>query len=275
MFTIAFFEPVKPAIKLFLSLDILKTLYFNFRVFPFRVAIKLPVYLSHKVQLMGVRRGSVELITVKSGGVKIGFLEYPMRSGKSMYTLLRICHSGDGAKLVLGGDNINIRRGVSVIMPYPNSKMTICNGVLVNQETMLYCGKEVYIGKNTRIGWRCQVYDNNFHFVYNKDTHTIANRMRRVKIGRNVWIANGCTVSTGAVIPYYSIVAAYSLLNKDFSNITTRGNFFAGSPAKLKKIGMFRLLGDEIEEKLHKWFSDNESMVYNCPEDFDMEKYLR
>lgn len=91
-----------------------------------------------------------------------------MWSGKGLYTLIRF--NKTGTKLVLGGENTDIRRGCSIVMPYANSIMTIKSGVVVNQETMLYCGKELYIGDNTRIGWKCQIYDNNFHFVYDKIT---------------------------------------------------------------------------------------------------------
>lgn len=63
-----FIEKIKPTAKLLLSLDIIKTVYFNFRVFPLKTALMFPVLLAHRVQLKGCRRGTVELKTVKTGG---------------------------------------------------------------------------------------------------------------------------------------------------------------------------------------------------------------
>lgn len=94
-----------------------------------------------------------------------------------------------------------------------------------------------------------------------------------MEIGQHVWIANGCTISTGAIIPPYSIIAASSLVNKDFSNISTKGNFFAGIPANLKRTGTFRVYGS-LEGELHKHFSEIDSLVYKCPKALEIGNYI-
>lgn len=204
-------------------------------MFPFNVAIKHPIHLAYGVEIIGAKRGVIVLDKIKSG-VKIGYLKYPMHPGKGMGTLIRI---GSGnARLYLGGEDINIYKGCSIILAYPESKLSIGNDTLINQGVMLYCSNSVTIGEHFSCGWDSQIYDSNFHYVFDEQNHTIANRTRPVKIGRNVWIANHVTVATGAQIPSYSIIAANSVINKDYSEITTKGNFFAGSPAKLKRTGL-------------------------------------
>lgn len=46
-----------------LHINIPKTLYFNFKVFELRQAIRFPVFLYGKVQLEGLHKGCVELLT--------------------------------------------------------------------------------------------------------------------------------------------------------------------------------------------------------------------
>ena len=56
-----------------LHINVPKTLYFNFKVFDFRQAVRLPVFLYGKVDLDALHRGCVELSSkVRTGGVKFG-----------------------------------------------------------------------------------------------------------------------------------------------------------------------------------------------------------
>ena len=55
-----------------LHLNLSKTLYFNFRVFDLKTAIKLPVWLYGRIQLEGLYRGCVVLLHAKTGVVKFG-----------------------------------------------------------------------------------------------------------------------------------------------------------------------------------------------------------
>lgn len=196
-----------------------------------------------------------------------------MHPGKGQGTLVRIasCQS----RLYLGGENIEIYKGSSIILAYPESRLSIGNDTLINQGVMLYCSNNVTIGEHFRCGWNSQIYDSNFHYVYDEQSHAIADKRSPVRIGRNVWIANHVTVATGAQIPPYSIVAANSMINKDYSAIITKGNFFAGSPAKLKRTGLFRILNLQFEYKLNEYFSlKKEAKTMLCPEDFDYNDYL-
>lgn len=235
--------------------DIFKTVYFNFKMFPFRDALKLPVHLAYRVEVRGARRGTIVLNKTIPGGVRIGYLKYPMKSGRGVWTLLRV--GSPEARLCLGGEDIEIYRGCSIILAYPESCMTIGDDTLINQDVMLYCGNRVDIGPHSSIGWSCQIYDSNFHLTYDQRTRTIADRKKSVDIGRNVWIANHCTVAAGAIVPPYSTVAAGSLVNKDFSHVATRGNFFAGRPAAFRRDGLYRILNLAEEQRLSAYFKDH------------------
>ena len=55
-------------------LGIPKTIYFNFKYFKFKDAIKFPVVVSHKT-IFKELKGSIKLEKIKTGMVRIGFGE--------------------------------------------------------------------------------------------------------------------------------------------------------------------------------------------------------
>lgn len=189
-----------------------------------------------------------------------------MKSDKGKYTMLR--SNGREAKLILGGDNIKIYRGVSIVLGSNVSRLHIGNDVFINQDTILYCGKKIVIGNYSHIGWNCHIYDTNFHFMYDENTHSIAKIDREVVLGNNVWLANHVTVAR-ASLPAYSTVASHSLVNKDYSSIKTKGNVFIGCPAVLRKTGVYRILSQSTENTLKNWFQDKGVDTYNCKDDFN------
>lgn len=266
------FGKIRGLCHLFATTNVPKTIYFNFKMFPIRVAARVPVYLAYGVKMMDVKRGTIVLKNVKRGGVRIGYLQYPMKPNSGNGTLLRF--GSPNARLILGGEEIQIYRGCSIVLAY-EGVMSIGNDTIVNQDTILYCSNRVVIGDHFRLGWCSQLYDSNFHFVYDEQSRTIAERKKSVVIGRSVWLGNHCTVAAGAHIPDCSIVAANSLVNKDFSDMTTKGNFFAGSPAKLKRTGMYRVFNVKKEWEFATYFKQHpETKLYKCPDNFDLEECL-
>lgn len=59
---------IKGYLYLFSTTNVLKTLYFNFKMFPFGIAIKHPVHLAYGVEIIGAKRGVIVLDKIKSGG---------------------------------------------------------------------------------------------------------------------------------------------------------------------------------------------------------------
>jgi len=91
-------QRIRETLKLHINLP--KTLYFNFKVFDFRQAVRLPVFLYGKVDLDALHRGCVELSSkVRTGDVKFGGGWYTELYGYSQRhkSFLRI-----EGKLVLG-----------------------------------------------------------------------------------------------------------------------------------------------------------------------------
>lgn len=232
--------------------SIWRTLYFNFKVFPVNVAKHLPIKIGKHVEMIGLYRGCVVL-----GGGKtkrfmseIGTCKFPMYATSGSHTLIRF--GSIGTKLVIG-KQVEILAGSSLILTY-HGKLTLGDDIIINQNTMVYCAYSVTIGNHARIGWQSQIYDSDFHYIYNEERHTIAKCYGSVHIGNNVWLANRVTVSKNAFIPDYAIVASNSLVNKDFSDINEKGCFFAGIPAKYRgKVGL-RIINEPYQYSLYLHF---------------------
>lgn len=203
-------------LKLLSTINIFKTVYLNYKVFPWNVAKKLPIFVGWAVDIHEVYRGSIEFqngIKIRRGIVSLGVCRYPMISNRGLVTLLRISPKG---KLVLG-DDVKIYTGCSIIVTY-KGVLSIGSDFVLNQNSRLYCASSVTIGTHCRIGWETQIYDSNFHFMYDSAKHRICNSLCKVCLGHNVWVGNRCTIAKGALLPDYAIIGSNSLVSKKLEN---------------------------------------------------------
>lgn len=228
-------------LKHFLRLrpNVWKTLYLNFKVFQLKDAIRLPVLCFGKIRLEGLRRGCIKLVDPKMGGVKIGGGWHTEMFGYAQLykSLLRI----EGV-LELGSD-VTISQGC-VISVSKGAILRIGNNFKTNVNVRIHAKQRIEIEDNCRMGWDCQVFDTSFHYTISKGT--LSYRHQPVYLGHNTWLSNGVTVMKGTQLPAYSVVAAKSLVNKDYTQYGEK-SLFAGTPAKFKYSGIQRILGHESE----------------------------
>ena len=202
--------------------------------------------------------------------VTIGIAPYPMISTKGIYTYLRFCDNG----YIEFGDRVRIFNGVSIVIP-KDGHVSIGSDVLINQLTKIYANECVEIGNHCRIGWECQILDSDCHLVYNENKKEIKRPLRKIVIGDNVWIASRSTIMKGAYIPPFSIVSGNSLVNKSFKDVCSKGNVFAGSPAKLISTGYYRLLNDAYEYTMKHFFLEHkECERISVGQEFNLKDYL-
>lgn len=261
-------------LKSFFSYNIIKTIYFNFRVLPFSQAKKLPIRIGWHTDIQGAYKGCVKIqkdTSVKRNMISIGITPYPMVSTKSDYTLLRFGKGG----IIIFGEDVFIYNAASLIVS-ENGFISIGNDCLINQRAKIYSQKSIVIGEHFRLGWECQILDSDCHLVYNANKQTIGNPIGGINIGNNVWIASRSSVMKGVTIPSFSIIAGNSLVSKSFADITTQGNLFAGSPAVLKVTGCFRLLNNSFEMDMKKYFMETGDKYISTSDipNFDYKKYL-
>lgn len=242
----------------------LKTIYWNFKLLPFPIAIHIPIYIGYKVSLINVNKYNfkIKTPTVKRGMIQIGITWVPIFPVKGIPTMVRL----SGGTITING-KLHIYTGCSLISSN-QGLIEFGDDIAFNMYSLIYCNSHIKIGNHVRVGWMSQIYDSNCHFMVDTDTGEIKRHNKAININNNVWLGNHVTVGPGSAIPAFTTVAANSLVNKDFSTIETFGNLIVGIPGKLSNPGKIRIINNSIEQHLKQVFDINPTL--NC---IDISKF--
>lgn len=233
-------------LNLFLKLNILKTLLFNFKLLPFKEAVHLPILLFGKISI-SENTGKLRLNEVKFGTVRIGYHPHRLYGKDYCNSLTRISIRG-----VLNiGKRVTISNGCFIKVE-EKGILSIGNYVYVGPNTKFYTQKGITIGDTCNFSWECQIFDTDFHYVIDGKGFVSRND-KNINIGNNVWIGNRVTINKGSVIPNYSIIASNSLVNKNLSKEHGSG-VYAGIPVKLVAKDRVRLFDSDLENHINDYF---------------------
>ena len=237
----------------------LYTLYFNLVFFPFKQAIKMPVFVYGWPKLFS-QSGSFECEGKCRPGMlrlNVSFSEGPQYSGGNSEFLIygkvilrnfndkEICEIGSGCRF----------------SAFPNSEVVIYG----NSKIANYCNITIYskltIGTVSRIAHRCQIIDSNYHYIADFVKGRVKRLATPIYIGDYCWVCNSTTVTGGAIIPKRTIVGSNSLVNKDMSSIP-EGSIIGGAPAKLITSGSYRVENGELEKEINDFFLANPNEAF-------------
>lgn len=200
-----------------------KTIYFNFRVFPLKIAIKLPVAISNNVQIKKVYKNCIEIdnSNIKLFMIKIGFGgSNAIRAQKGMIYL----NKKMGGKLIFSG-SAKFSEGVTL---YNNSGVTrFGNNFSSNKNLFVSSDNKITFGENCLCGWDITIRDSDGHKILpQKET------FKEIIIGNHVWICAKVDMLKGNIIGNDSIIAYNSCL----TGIKCDNNqLIGGYPAKVLK----------------------------------------
>lgn len=244
----------------------LKTIYVNFTFLPFKQAIRFPVFVYGKVKILNHSGKIIIEDQIRTGMIHWGINTDTFSASKGS-ALVNI--SGKlifkGAALFSVDYVLNIF-GECVLGKYA----CLANSVKV------CCWNKISIGKGSRFAVESQIFDTNFHFMRNIETGRIDRRDGEVIIGDYCWIGNRTTISKGARLPDYSMVAGNSLVNKDFVSSNVKYPLLVGQPAKIVNSMRARIYDSLEEEKIEHFFKNNPEALYYMgePGEKDEEKGL-
>lgn len=218
---------MKNYIKLLFAIP--KTVYANFRLFPFKQAIRLPLWVTYNTKLV-LSGGAVLKGKAKPFMIRVGFHECN-ECNPTDKTVLRI----DG-QLVFEGE-AHIGKGSKLIV-YKGGLLELGDNFAISASTVISCRKHIKFGKDIQFSWDCLVMDS--------DTHTIldeqGNRMnpdKAIVFADKVWIGNGCMILKGTHISDNCVIGARSVVA---GSKFDAHSIIVGNPAKsVKKIGGFRI----------------------------------
>lgn len=210
-------------------LSIPKTIYFNFRVFPYDIAKKLPIFIAYNVKVKGYRKNCVTI----NGDISRFMIKINSVNGSD-----GINHSlnsrgflsiGKNGRIIFNG-KAEFARGISIRVG--EGKLVFGDNFSCNRNCFFTSSSNVEFGDNVLIGWNVNVRDSDGHKVYNSDGLKVDNSIKPVYIGNNVWIAANVDILKGVKIMDNTVVAYRSCVTKEM----LEGNcIIAGFPAKIIK----------------------------------------
>lgn len=235
-------------IKKLLKCNLLKTIKFNFKMLPFKQAVRMPLFFYGKTDFRSLKGKVLINGPITSGMIKVGIKdEYVDTSiGNTIWTI--------NGTIIFNGP-LKIWRG-SYFLVAKNAVLNIgSNETKLGSHLKIMCFNSITIGDCVRVAWECQIYDTSFHYLelLNRNNE-IQHLSKPVVIGDRVWLGNRSTVSKGAIIPNDTIIASGSIVNKDFSQIEPY-SMLAGCPASIKGTGFRRVFDRKQERDLDKKFN--------------------
>jgi len=212
--------------------------YFNFKMLPFRQAVKLPFDFYYGVRFKNL---SGKIVLCAKGDIRRGMVKVGAQ-GSDMFSKADVVIDLRGELVV--ADSVTIGRG-TLVRVEKSGKIIIGSGVAIGARTILFCEDSIIIGDHTITSWDCQIMDTDTHSIQDKDSLKVYERSKPVVIGERCWIGNHVLINKGTVLPDDVIVAACSLCNKDYSAIIKSFSIIGGIPAKLLAENK-RMLGDKL-----------------------------
>ena len=213
-------------------LSIPKTVYFNFRVLPFRKAIRMPFIVSKNIKLEGVNRDTFVVNethgSLATASMRIGFGESKNARRESSKGLISI---GKNGKIVVGS-GLGLSQGCVLIAN--EARLTLGDNFRCNYSTTIDCyGEDITIGNDVVCGWNVTIRNGDGHrIIYNGNANPLS---KTIYIDNHVWICANATVLKGTHILSDSIVAYGSLLTK---TIDKERVLYGGVPAKVLREGV-------------------------------------
>lgn len=241
--------------RLYNHLNLIMTLWVNLRWFPFKVALRFPVYVYGKINYMGNGKAAI------NGEIKRGMIvinkTYPWGPANPI-DKTTILNSGT---IIFNGPAI-IKTGVKIAIE-KGARLNLGRYIRIADSTIIGCANSIKLGNYVRIAHRSQVFDTNYHFIIDLKDGTVNDNKFQITIGDYSWLANTVTVCGNIELPPYTVVASNSLLTKSLPNLQ-ENTMIGGVPAKIIKTGVRQVFSEQLELRLIDYFERNPHSSCHC-----------
>lgn len=184
--------------------NFLKTLCFNLWYFPFKIAIKLPIFIYHGTSLLEMHGQIIIAGKARMGMVKIG--KHVVGSLDMKYERTLWQNNGKvifyGSAQIGSGSRISVNKGAT---------LSIEDMFCITGRSTIICSEGISFGKNCLISWDCLIMDTDFHSIVS-EASVVINPPQKISIGNNVWIGCRSMLLKGVKIYDDTIVGAGSTL---------------------------------------------------------------
>lgn len=228
-------------LKFLYSVNLIKTIYFNFKKFPFNIAIKFPVFFYGKVKFANLN-GEIEII----GPVKRGMIGFgqPYEMNTLHKGIAEVFIEG---KIVFNG---HVQFGKDYFIYIAESGYCELGHMSsLGSNGKLICIEKVVLGDYCRLGSESQIMDTNFHQMIDILTREKFPITAPIILGNYNFFGNRVSIMQKTITPNYCTIASNTLCNKDYCSLGSN-ILIGGIPAKLLKTNITR-----------DWRGEEESMI--------------
>lgn len=217
-----------------------QTFLFNFSAFPFKIAVKMPVFVYEKLDFCNMGKIIIDSDCIEPGMVKINCLNKRKQATTKILNYGTIKFQKDVR--IFGGANLTVLTGGVFFMK---------QGSLLGDNTIIVVENSIELGVRSTITYGSVMTDTNSHFTITMDGKTISKLNAPIVIGDYNWICNNASIKAGTKTPHHMIAAAsYSVLTKDYTKSVAPYSIIGGCPAKLLKEGVARIFDVDYEKKI-------------------------
>lgn len=205
-----------------------KTIWFNFKVLPFKKALKLPFFVSCHTKVKGVNKHNFicDIKNPSFGLCRIGI------SGSETGLLIKnksLLYIHNGGKIFVNG-SVCLSRGCYV--EANNGVIVFGNNVKMNTGFYIESEKsKIEIGNDCSFGWNCVVKNCDGHKIISDGVEL--ENSGDIHIGNRCWICSEASLLKNAYLPDNCVLAYKSLLTKKLSD--KQSCLYAGFPARIVK----------------------------------------
>ena len=228
---IKFLKKVYHWIKFQLSVNWVKTLYFNFKKLPFNIAAKLPVYFYGSVKFTSLKGKITIDAPIKRAMVGFG-QAYEMK--KKSKGISEFYLDGD---LVFKG-YCQFGKDYFIYI-YKNAYSEFGNMSSLGANGKLICVNKVVLKDFARIGGESQLIDTTFHQMINTENGQKHPMSAPICIGSFNYIGNRVSIMAKTKTPNFCTIASNSLCNNDYTHFG-ENILIGGMPSKLLKENISR-----------------------------------
>ena len=213
-------------LELILSLP--KSIYLNFRMLPFREAVRLPILVRYNTILSNCSGKLLLFGGIRFGYVRFGFGHvgcFDKRDERTIWDVggvLEIrgnAYIGTGSRIVVGG----------------NGYLVFGNSFVNTAKITIICFRRIEFGDNVLTSWDNLIMDTDFHRIKELEKNTDSEIEKDVIVGNHVWIGCRATLLKGTHILDNSVVAAGTVVSKKIKEASV---LLAGNPSEIKRRGI-------------------------------------
>ena len=202
-----------------------KSLYVNFKCFDLRTACRLPIIISHRARVKGIKKGVIVLnvTDINTGMIRLGMSDGAYGKGRNAKSDLTC---SPNSRIIFKG-TAHIANSFAINM-CPNGELVLGNNFSSNYDLTISCSKHIEFGDDCLLGWHCTFIDGDGHSIFDEVGNEL-NEDKAILVGNHVWIAAEVACLKGAKIADDCVIGFGSIVSKEFKE---KNSMLVGTPAK-------------------------------------------